>query len=123
MTSFRNCKAIHLGEDKTRFAAALAFSERFFLQPVFGLRYRCSIRTTSISPRVRHEAVPCDEEMPGILRPRAERVLRLQMVRHFPKQRAISELFRLRLRDESSRSTASHTCPLIACLRNPTSQG
>src|SRR5438128_2619070 len=120
-TSFPYELAVLLLADKIRFFASPAHSAAAVLQRTCCPQCRYSIQTTSLSSPVRHEAVRSGAKAPDMSRPRVERALRLRMVPHSPKRRAIFELFQQHLPDEPIRSSTNHTHPLRTCPRNPTS--
>src|SRR5947208_8673734 len=122
-TNYPYGRAVLPPADKIRFVLICSSFLQSFAQHISGLRYRCSIRTTSLCSRVRHEAAPSGVKAPDMFRPRAERALRLRTVLHLPKPRAIFERSQLRLPDELIPSSANHTHPLRICPRNPTSRG
>src|SRR6266550_6039119 len=107
-TSFPCARVVLLLADKIPFALIYSPSLPSVAQHIFGLRYRCSIRTTSRCFPVRHGVVPSGAKAPDMSRPRAERALQLRMVPHSPKRHAIFELSQLRLQDEPIRSSATH---------------
>src|SRR5439155_14426802 len=107
-TSFPCARVVLLLAGKIRFFAAPAYSAGAVLQRTCGPRCRYSIQTTSLCSPVRHGVVPSGAKEPDMSRPRAERALRLRMVPHSPKRRAIFELFQQHLPDEPIRSSATH---------------
>src|SRR6266446_1344395 len=119
-TSFPCARAVLLLADKIPFVLICSSFLQSFAQHIFGPRCRYSIRTTSRCSRVRHEAAPSGVKAPDMFRPRAERALRLRMVPHSPKRRAIFELSQVRLPDEPIRPSATHKPLRGTYQKNPT---
>src|SRR6266487_3421120 len=84
-------RAVLLRADKIRFALIHSPSLPSVAQHIFGLRYRCSIRTTSRCFRAHHGAALFDAETHDKFRQRAEHAIRFPMVRRSPARRAIFE--------------------------------
>src|SRR6266566_7796702 len=118
-TNFPYERAVLLRADKIRFALIHSPSLPSVAQHIFGLRYRCSIRTISRCFRVHHEAAASDVETHDTIRPRALPATRLPMVPRSREPRAIFEPASRRLPDELIQSSANHTHPLKICPRNP----
>src|SRR6266508_5660973 len=113
-------RAVLLRADKIRFALIHSPSLPSVAQHIFGLRYRCSIRTTSRCFRAHHGAALFDAETHDKFRRHSERALLLPMVHRSPERRAISELAQLHLPDGPIRSSATHKRLRVTYQENPT---
>src|SRR5439155_23131048 len=107
-TSFPCARVVLLLADRIPFALIYSPSLPSVAQHIFGLRYRCSIRTTSRCFRAHHVAALFDAETHDKFRQRAEHAIRLPMVPRSRVPRAIFELSQLRLPDEFILSSANH---------------
>src|SRR6266536_4302767 len=90
-TNFPYERAVLLLADNIPFALIHSPSLPPVAQHIFGLRYRCSIRTISRCFRGHHGAALFDAETHDTIRPRALPATRLPMVPRSPARRAIFE--------------------------------
>src|SRR5437868_15273819 len=122
-TSFPCARAVLLRADRIRFALIHSPSLPPVAQHVFGLRYRCSIRTISRCSRVHHEGAASDVETHDMIRRHAEHAHRLPTAHRLPKPHAIFQPASRRLPDEHTQSISIRKLLRVTCPRNPTSRG